>query len=217
MTSVYTEKIYPDIASAPSVEAESQNYRLKKIEEAEKFLRDETEKRDKLAKQFKRRVTVSTISDTSMISTIAALEIVSIVTITTGVGIPVGIALASTGLILGLGSVVIHKTQKIFESKAKKHDKIKTLAESKLDSISNLVSKAIEDAHISHEEYQFILKEIEHYRVMKEQIRTKSKKVVDTITAEQREAILAQGRKEGEQAFLTKIGASSAIQTVNAT
>ena len=52
---------------------------------------------------------------------------------------------------------------------------------------------------------------------MKEQIRTKSKKVVDTITTEQREAILAQGRKEGEQAFLTKIGASSAIQTVNAT
>ena len=152
-----------------------------------------------------------------MISTIAALEIVSIVTITTGVGIPVGIALASTGLILGLGSAVIHKTQKIFESKAKKHDKIKTLAESKLDSISNLVSKAIEDTHISHEEYQFILKEIEHYRVIKEQIRTKSKKVVDTITAEQREAILAQGRKEGEQAFLTKIGASSAIQTVNAT
>ena len=152
-----------------------------------------------------------------MISTIAALEIVSIVTITTGVGIPVGIALASTGLIFGLGSAVIHKTQKIFESKAKKHDKIKTLAESKLDSISNLVSKAIEDAHISHEEYQFILKEIEHYRVMKEQIRTKSKKVVDTITAEQRETVLAQGRKKGEQAFLTKIGVSSAIQTANAT
>ena len=36
-------------------------------------------------------------------------------------------------LLLGIGSVVVHKTQKIFESKAKKHDKIKTLAESKLD------------------------------------------------------------------------------------
>ena len=106
-------------------------------------MRDEIEKRDKLAKQFKCRVTVSTISDTSMISTIAGLEIISIVTITTGVGIPVGIALASTGLIFGLGSAVIHKTQKIFESKAKKHDKIKTLAESKLDSISNLVSRQL--------------------------------------------------------------------------
>ena len=91
----------------------------------------------------------------------------------------------------------MQKTQKIFESKTKKHDKIKTLAESKLDSISNLVSKAIEDTHISHEEYQFILKEIEHYRTIKKQICTKSKHITDTITAKQREAILAQGREEG--------------------
>ena len=112
---------------------------------------------------------------------------------------------------------MIHKTQKIFESKAKKHDKIKTLAESKLDSISDLVSRAIEDAHVSHEEYHFILKEIEHYRAMKEQIRTKSKHITDAITTEQREAILAQGREEGKQAFLRKIAASSDTQAANAT
>jgi len=76
--------------------------------------------------------------------------------------------------------------------KQKKHDKIKTLAESKLDSISGLVSKAVEDAHISHQEYQFTLTEVEHHLTMKEKIRTKSKHVSDTIPAEQREAILAQ-------------------------
>ena len=36
---------------------------------------------------------------------------------------------------------------------------------------------------------------------MKEEIRTKSKKTTDAITAEQREAILAQGRKEGREGF----------------
>ena len=56
---------------------------------------------------------------------------------------PLGIVLASTGLFLGLGSAVIHKNQRIFDSKAKKHDKIKTLAESKLDTISGIVSKAV--------------------------------------------------------------------------
>ena len=86
------------------------------------------------------------------------------------------IVLASTGLFLVLGSAVIHKTQKIFDSKAKKHDKIKTLTESKLDTISDIVSKAVEDLHISHKEYQLILKEIEHYRKMKEEIRIKSKR-----------------------------------------
>ena len=52
---------------------------------------------------------------------------------------------------------------------------------------------------------------------MKEEIRTRSKKTTDAITAEQREAILAQGRKEGQQVFLAKIAASSGIQPVSAT
>ena len=216
MTSVYeTEKIYPTIP--PTAPPDDESYRLKKIDELEKFLRSEVESRDKLTKQFKRRATASTFSDGSVIAAITALEIASIVTLTTGVGMPLSVVLASTGLFLGLGSGIIHKTQKIFDSKAKKHDKIKTLAESKLDTISGIVSKAVEDSHISHQEYQLILKEVEHYRTMKEEIRTKSKKTTDAITAEQREEILKQGREQGQQAFLAKIAATSATPPVNAT
>ena len=205
--SVYeTEKMYPTLPTAP--EDESQTYRLNKIDEIEKFLREEISYRDKLVKRCKRRASAMTVSDTSIITAITALEIGSIVTLTIGVGIPVSITLASAGLILGLSSAIAHKSQKIFDSKAKKHDKIKTLAESKLDSISSLISKAIEDGKISHEEYHIILKEVEHYRTLKEQIRSKSKRIVDTITAEQREALLMQGRKEGKEAFLAKIDRS---------
>ena len=216
MSSVYeTEKIYPTIP--PTAPPDDESYRLKKIDELEKFLRSEVESRDKLTKRFKRRATASTISDTSVIAAITALEVASIVTLTTGIGMPISVVLASTGLLLGLGSAIIHKTQKIFDSKAKKHDKIKTLAESKLDTISGLVSKAIEDSFISHQEYQLILKEIEHYRTMKEEIRTKSKKTTDAITTEQREVILAQGRKEGQQAFLAAIAGTSATPLASAT
>ena len=216
MTSVYeTEKIYPTIP--PTAPPDDESYRLKKIDELEKFLRSEVESRDKLTKRFKRRATASTISDTSVIAAITALEVASIVTLTTGIGMPISVVLTSTGLLLGLGSAIIHKTQKIFDSKAKKHDKIKTLATSKLDTISGLVSKAVEDSHIDHQEYQLILKEVEHYRTMKEEIRTKSKKTTNAITAEQREAILAQGRKEGQQAFLRKIVGTSATPLASAT
>ena len=216
MSSVYeTEKIYPTIP--PTAPPDDESYRLKKIDELEKFLRSEVESRDKHTKRFKRRATASTISDTSVIAAITALEVASIVTLTTGIGMPISVVLASTGLLLGLGSAIIHKTQKIFDSKAKKHDKIKTLAESKLDTISGLVSKAVKDSHIDHQEYQLILKEVEHYRTMKEEIRTKSKKTTDAITAEQREAILAQGRKEGQQAFLAAIAGTSATPLASAT
>ena len=49
---------------------------------------------------------------------------------------------------------------------------------------------------------------------MKEEIRTKSKKAVDAITAEQSEEILKQGREEGQQAFLQRIAATSGTPPV---
>jgi len=50
------------------------------------------------------------ISDTSIITAITALE-VSIANLTTGVGFPIAIVLASTGLLLGLGSAVVQNVE----------------------------------------------------------------------------------------------------------
>ena len=52
---------------------------------------------------------------------------------------------------------------------------------------------------------------------MKKEIRARSKKAADKITAEQREEILKQGREEGKQSFLAQIAASSGTQTANVT
>ena len=85
------------------------------IDELEKFLRTEVESRDKLTKRFKCRTTAATFRETSVIAAITTIELASIVTLTECVGMPLGIVLASTGLFLGLGTAVIHKTQKIFD------------------------------------------------------------------------------------------------------
>ena len=215
-SSVYQEKLYPEVPTAPVSDDDNQTYRLRKIEESERFLRNEITQREQLGKKFKRFAGATMIGGTSVITAITTLEVASVVTLSTGVGLPVSIVLAATGLALGIGSTVVNKSQKIFESKAKKHDKIKVLAEAKLDSISGLVSKVIEDANISHQEYKCVIDEIKHYCKMKEQIRSKSKQAVDTITAEQREKILAQCREEGKEAFLRKIVATSDTQPVNA-
>ena len=111
----------------------------------------------------------------------------------TGFGAAVGILLGSTATVLGLSTIPIRRMGQVLYIKTAKNEKIKTLAESKLVSISDLVSKAVEDANVSHEEYQFILKEKEHYRKMKKEICAKSKKAADKITAKQREEILKQG------------------------
>ena len=53
------------------------------------------------------------------------------------------------------------------KNKKKKHDKILMLAESKCNSIETLISEALNDLDISHEEFKMILNEKDKYEKMK--------------------------------------------------
>ena len=64
-----------------------------------------------------------------------------------------------------------------------------------------MLVKLSQDGNISLNEYQQILKEIEHYRQIKQQIRQKTKRVTDAITQEQRQQILDEGKKQGKEDF----------------
>ena len=59
-------------------------------------------------------------------------------------------------------------------AKTKKHDQIRTLADAKLNTIDEYVSKAIEDGDISHEEFVLINSELKRFNEMKEKIRAKT-------------------------------------------
>ena len=59
--------------------------------------------------------------------------------------------------------------------KIEKHEKIAMLAVYTLNTISSLISKAVTDDTISHEEYSLILLEFETFTQMKEDLRIKSK------------------------------------------
>ena len=96
-----------------------------------------------------------------------------------------------------------------------KHDAIKLLAQAKLDSISNIISQAMEDGHISPTEFHKVLQEVEKYRKLKADIRNQAKTKIKEITKEQREELLEQGRKEGKEDFLRKIANTSGTQGVN--
>ena len=52
-------------------------------------------------------------------------------------------------------------------NKKKKHDQLLMLAESKFNSIETLISQALGDLDISHEEFIMILKEKDKYERMK--------------------------------------------------
>ena len=64
----------------------------------------------------------------------------------------------------------------ITRNKKKKHDKILMLAKSRLNSIEALISQALIDMEISHEEYITVLKEKDKYEKMKGNLRSENKK-----------------------------------------
>ena len=71
---------------------------------------------------------------------------------------------------------IIKKLLSIIRNKKKKHDKIFMLAKSKLNSIETLVSQALIDMEISHEELATILNERDKYEKIKENLKNVSEK-----------------------------------------
>ena len=126
---------------------------------------------------------------------------ISIVAFASGVGLPVGIALNGTRLLLSLATTITQKSFKIFTVKQEKHDLIKLRAQSKLISIANIISQAMQDGDISPTDFQKVLQEVKRYRKLKADIRNHARAKVKEITNEPRVKILEQGRQEGKEDY----------------
>ena len=83
---------------------------------------------------------------------------VSNISFTSILGGPVGIASASLPLIFSVTTGIVKKLLNITKNKKKKYDKILMLAKGKLNSIETLMSQALIDLDISHEEFIRILR-----------------------------------------------------------
>ena len=89
----------------------------------------------------------------------ASFDNLSIASYATIVGIPVGIAGASLTLIFTVTTGVVKTLLNITRKKKKKHNKIIALGRSKLNIIENLISQALIDFEITHEEFSKIIHE----------------------------------------------------------
>ena len=206
-------KIYPDLN--PTAPQEPQTYRLKKLTEIEAFFLDEIEIRERTAKKMKRFNTITGIVDTGLITSTVITGGISISAFASGVWLPVGIALSGTSLLLSLATVITRKSFKTFTVKQEKHNSIKLLAQSKLESTANIISQAMQDGDISPTEFHKVLQEVEKYRKLKVDIRNQVKVKIKQITKKQKEELLEQGRKEGKEDFLRKIANALGTQGVS--
>ena len=66
---------------------------------------------------------------------------------------------------------LVKKLLKATRNKKKKHNKVVTLARSKLNSIESKISEALINNQISHEDFITIINEERNYRKLKQRIR----------------------------------------------
>ena len=165
---------------------DGQNYRLQKISEIERTLINERDMRKSLYKKYKRGINITDGVDTSLIS---ASVILAGVGITVPIMLPLEIAAVVCG---GLGMCVKLIRRKLM-TKTQKHCNVQTIAESKLNSIKDIVSKALQDGEISEGEFKMVLNEMEKYSELKQEIKT-TKNI--EITEEEKKKLIEQGRIE---------------------
>ena len=140
------------------------------------YYHQEISQRKLCSKNLSKYVTAFDYIDKVLIALSATSGGVSIILFTSAVGAPVGIASAIFTLIFSLTTGIVKKLLSITRNKKKKHDKILMLAKSKLNSIETLISQALIDMEISHEEFIAIFKEKDKYEKMKENVRSVSGK-----------------------------------------
>ena len=105
-------KIYPGLN--PTTPQESQTYQVNKF-------------REQISKKLKRFNKITGIVDTGLITSTVITGGISIAAFGSGVGLPVGIALSGTSLLLSLVNAITQKSFKIFTVKQEKHDAMKLL------------------------------------------------------------------------------------------
>ena len=147
------------------------NYRLNEINKTRDYFNNEINERKDIIKKLNKYIVIFDYLDKIFITLSASFGTLSIVSHATTVGIPDGITGASLTLIFIIGTGISKSLLKVTKKRTKKHNKIISLAKSKLNTIDTLLSGALNDSKISHEEFLNIIIEKNIYENIKESIK----------------------------------------------
>ena len=162
-------EIYPQLPTD-----NGDNFRLKQCADWLSCLEKDLQDCEKIYRKYKRArsalLNLSTGSGTLSVALCGG----GLGTGLTGVGLPVSLALGVVGGVCALTSVATASLVKAISGKVSKHEKTVSVCQAKINTIKDVVSKALTDNKISHEEFVLIKSEYEKYYEMKRSIREKN-------------------------------------------
>ena len=142
-------------------------YRLDEINKIKDYLNSEIKERKDIIKKISKYIVGVDYADKVFITLSISFRALSIASYATVVGIPAGITLIFT-----VTTCVVKTLLNITRKKKKKHNKIIALARSKLNITENLISQALIDFEITHEEFSKIIYEKNNYEQIIDNIRS---------------------------------------------
>ena len=155
----------------PSSSERVNKYRLDEINKIGDYFDNEIKERKDIIKKLNKYLVSFDYLDKIFITLSASFGTLSITSYASVVGIPTVITGASLNLVFTLGTGISKSLLNLTKKRKKKHNKIIVLAKNKLNTIDTLLSSALNDSKISHEEFSNIVTEKNIYENIKENIK----------------------------------------------
>ena len=146
-------------------------YRLDEINKIRDYFNNEIKERKDIIKKLNKYLVSFDYLDKIFIALSASFGTLSIASYASVVGTPAGIAGSSLTLMFTIGTGISKSLLNVTKKRKKKHNKIIVLAKNKLNMIDALLSSALNDSEISHEEFTNIINEANIYENIKENIK----------------------------------------------
>ena len=155
----------------------SQEFRLKNVKETRNYLIEEINRNELISKKHKMICTTLNYIEHFLILASIIIGCVSISAFTSLIGIPIRITSSAIGLKTCAINAGIKKYKSIIKKNKNKYDKIVLLAKFKLYRIEVLISKALIESVIRHDEFVLINNILKEYNEMKQ----KKKKKIENL------------------------------------
>ena len=155
-------------------------YRLDEINKIRDYFNNEIKERKDIIKKLNKYLVSSDYLDKIFVTLSASFGRLSIASYASVVGIPAGITGASFTLVFTIGMGISKSLLKLTKKRKNKHNKIIVIEKNKLNMIDTLLSSALNDSEISHEEFTNIINEENIYEIMKENIKSMTEPIDDS-------------------------------------
>ena len=146
-------------------------YRLDEINKRRDYFNNEIKERKDIIKKLNKYLVSFDYLDKIFIALSASFGNLSIASYASVVGTPAGIEGSSLTLIFTISTGISKSLLKVTRKRKTKHNKITALAKNKLNAIDTLLSSALNDSEISHEEFTNISTVTNIYENIKENIK----------------------------------------------